>query len=129
MPGTLDVSTGGDDFTYHSFPIKPVPAGQVNSVDVEYTMSSNRLSIATSAPTSAQESRLPPSPKGGFDIYRLIVVVVVGVIVLLIIIVWQMGNRRAEANRQVTYQAKSAAGSSSRFCTKCGNQVDKGDKF
>ncbi|MBW1855052.1 MAG: zinc ribbon domain-containing protein [Deltaproteobacteria bacterium] len=129
VPGTLDVASSGDGFTYHAFPIKSVRAGQIYSVDVEYTMTSTQLSIAKSAPTGAQESVLPSTSKGKLGVKWLIVVVVVSVIILLIVIIWQMSNRRAEVNRQVSHQAKSATDSSLSFCAKCGNQVDKADKF
>lgn len=129
VPGTVNVSAGGDGFTYHAFPIQSVPAGQKISVKVDYTMTSPQLSVAQSAPQSSPQPPLAPPFDGKVGTHWLIVTVVIGLIIIAIILVWKTGSRRDEASRQVTPQAKSKAGSASRFCTKCGNPTDKEDKF
>ena len=129
VPGTLDVSGGGDGFTYHAFPIQSVQAGQPFSVKVDYTMTSAQLSVASSAPPGVQEPALPSSLKGKVGLNLPLVAIVGIVIIIAIFFVWKTGARRAEVNRPVTHQAKSKATSPSKFCTKCGNPIGKRDSF
>jgi hypothetical protein len=128
VPGTIDVASGEDGFTYHAFPIQSVQAGQQFSVQVDYTMTSRQLSVAKSVPPGRQETVVPPTTKGKVGIWPIMVIVGI-VIILAIFFVWKSGARRTEANRQVTPQAKSKATSPSRFCTKCGNPTGKDDRF
>jgi hypothetical protein len=129
VPGTIDVAVDGDGFTYHAFPIQSVKAGQPFSVNVDYTMSSAQLTVASSAPPGEQKPVLPPTSKGKVGIHWLIVTVVAGLIIIAIVLVWKTGTRRAEVNRPVTHQAKSKADSDLRFCANCGNPTGQDDKF
>jgi len=129
VPGTIDVAGGGDGFTYHTFPVKPVPAGQLFSVNVDYPMTTAQLSVTSSASQGVQDSALPSTSPGNVGFKWFIMIIVGMVIILVIFYVWKSGARRSEINRQVTHQAKSGADSPSIFCTKCGNEVDKADKF
>jgi hypothetical protein len=128
VPGTIDIARDGDGFTHHAFPIQPVPAGQSFSVDVDYTMISAQLSVASSATPGVKEPALPSASKGKVGIWPIMVIVGI-VIMIAIFFVWKSGARRAEANRQVTRQAKSRVTSPSRFCAKCGNPTGKDDRF
>lgn len=129
VPGTIDVSEGGDGFTYHAFPIQSVPAGQPFSLRVDYTMTSPQLSVASSAPSGGQRNSVPSTSEGRVSFFWLIVTVVVGLIIIAIVLVWKSGSHRAAVNGSVSRQAKSKAGPHARFCTKCGNSVDQEDKF
>ncbi len=129
VPGTIDVASGGDGFTYHAFPIKSVPAGQSFSVNVDYTMSSAQLSVASPAPSGVPEPALPSTSKRKVDIKWPIVSFVGIVFIIVIFFFWKFVARRAEVTQPVTRQAKSKATSSSRFCTDCGNQARKDDRF
>ena len=129
IPGTIDISAGGDGFTYHAFPIQPIPAGQPFSVQVDYTMTSAQLSVELSASPGVQEPASPSVSKGKINFNWTLIAIVGIVIVIAIILVWKTGARRAEVGKPAAEQAKSKAGSSSRFCTHCGNPLDKEDRF
>jgi hypothetical protein len=129
VPGTIDVAGGGDGFTYHTFPVKSVPAGQSFSVNVDYPMTTAQLSVARSAPQSTQESALPSTSTGNVG-FKWFIMVIVGIVIIIVIFyVWKSGARRAEINRPVTHRAEAKGTSASRFCTNCGHPTGKNDKF
>jgi hypothetical protein len=129
VPGILDVAKEADGFTYHAFPIKSVPAGQLFSVTVDYTMDSDQLSVAGLTSSGVQESASPLTAKGKAGINWSIVVVVVGGVIILIVLVWEITARRAGSTGSERHQAESKSKTPSRYCTNCGNPTAKEDKF
>jgi hypothetical protein len=129
VPGTIDVASEADGFTYHAFPIKFVPAGQPFSVTVDYTMDSDQLSVASLVSPGVEESASPPLAREKAGINWSIVVMVVGGIIILVVLVWQFAARRAGSSRPEVRPAESKSASASRFCTHCGNPIAKEDKF
>ncbi len=129
VPGTIDVAGGGDGFTYHSFPIQSVPAGQSFSVNVDYTMTKGELSVERSASSGAQETVLPSTSKGKVGVIWPIGVIVGIVTIMVILFGWKIAARRSEVNRPVTQQAKSKSTSPSRFCPNCGSPSGEADRF
>ena len=129
VPGTIDVASEGDGFTYHALPIKSVPAGQPFMVTVDYTMDSDQLSAArlTSQDIPRPASPLTAREKAGIN--WSIVVMVVGGIIILLVVVWQIAARRAGSTPPEIDKAKVKTGSPSRFCSNCGKPAGKEDKF
>ena len=129
VPGTIDVAKDADGLTYYAFPIKSVPAGQPFSVNVDYTMTSDQLSFVGSASPGTQVPALPSASQGSVGFNWSIVVIVGAFIIIVFVLVWQIATRRAASTAPVTQQAKAKATSPSEFCTNCGNQTGKDDKF
>jgi hypothetical protein len=130
-PASMNVLKGQDGLTYYTFPIQAVPAGQAFSVDVDYTMNTTQLSVASLAPpsTGVQKPGLPSTSKTGAGINWSIIAVVAGGVIIVIIFVWQIATRRGASNRSVIRDTKIQNQSQAEFCSDCGNQVDKDDYF
>jgi hypothetical protein len=130
-PASMNVLKGQDGFTYYAFPVQAVLAGQSFSVDVDYTMNTAQLSAASLAPpsTGVQKPGLPSTSKTGAGINWPIVAVVAGGVIIVIIFVWQIAARRGASSRSVTQDAKVQKQSQAKFCSDCGNQMDKDDWF
>jgi hypothetical protein len=130
-PATMNVLEGQDGFTYYAFPVQAVPAGQPLLVRVDYTMTTAQLSVESLAPpsTGVQKPGLPSTSKTGAGINWPIVAVVAGGVIIVIIFVWQIATRRGASNRSVTQDAKVQKRSQAKFCSDCGNQMDKDDWF
>jgi hypothetical protein len=130
-PATMNVLEGQDGFTYYAFPVQAVPAGQPLLVRVDYTMTTAQLSVESLAPpsTGVQKPGLPSTSKTGAGINWPIVAVVAGGVIIVIIFVWQIATRRGASNRSVTQDAKVQKQSQAKFCSDCGNQMDKDDWF
>ena len=129
VPGTIDVASERDGFTYHAFPIKSVPAGQPFSVAVDYTMDSDQLSAASLTSPGVPEPASPLAPREKAGINWSIVVMVVGGLIIVIVLVWQIAARRAGSTPPGIDKAKVKTGSRSRFCSHCGKLAGKEDKF
>jgi len=130
-PATINVLRGEDGFTYYTFPEQAVPAGQPLLVRVDYTMTTAQLSVESLAPpsTSVQKPGLPSTSKTGAGINWPIVAVVAGGVIIVIIFVWQIATRRDASSRSVTQDAKVQKQSQAKFCSDCGNKMDKDDWF
>ena len=130
-PATINVLRGEDGFTYYTFPEQAVPAGQPLLVRVDYTMTTAQLSVESLAPpsTGVQKPGLPSTSKTGAGINWPIVAVVAGGVIIVIIFVWQIATRRDASSRSVTQDAKVQKQSQAKFCSDCGNKMDKDDWF
>ena len=129
VPGTIEVASEEDGFTYHAFPIKSVPAGQPFSLTVDYIMGSDQLSVASLTSPGEPGSASPLAAKGKAGINWSIVVIVVGALIIIIVLVWQIVARRAGSNSPESHQAEFKSKTPSTYCTNCGNQTAKEDKF
>lgn len=130
-PAAVDISKGQDGFTYYAFPVQTVPAGQSFSVDVDYTMTTAQLSVASLAPPGGgvQEPGTPATPNITSGNKGIITAAIVSSIFLTIVFVWRIVTRRGASNRDVTQDAKAQKQSHAKFCRNCGDQLDKDDRF
>jgi hypothetical protein len=130
-PASMNVLKNQDGFTYYTFPVQAVPAGQSFSVDVNYTMNTAKLSVVSLAPPSAdiQTPGLPSTSKTGAGINWSVVGVVASGVIIVIIFVWQISTRRGVSNRSVTQDEKAQKQSQTEGCRNCGNQIDIDDRF
>jgi hypothetical protein len=130
-PATTNVFRGEDGFTYHTFPVQAVPAGQSFSVQVDYTMTTAQLSAENlSAPlTRVQGSGVNSSLNSKAGTNWSIVAAVVGSIIIVILFVWQIATRRRRATPPRTHQARAKSQYHSKFCPNCGNPTGKDDRF
>jgi hypothetical protein len=130
-PASMNILKGQDGFTYYAFPIQAVPAGQSFSVDVDYTMNTAQLSVASLATpsTDLQKPGLPSTSKTGAGINWTIVAVVAGGVIIVIIFIWQIATRRGSSNQSVIQDAKAQKQSQADFCSNCDNPIDIDDRF
>ncbi len=130
-PVSINIFSGEDGFTYYAFSEQVVPAGQSFSVRVDYTMTTDQLSVESLTPpsTRAQEPGLPSTAKTGADVNWLLLAVVAGGIIILIVFVWKIATRRTESKRPITHNAEAKKESYSKFCSNCDNPADIDDRF
>jgi hypothetical protein len=130
-PATTNVFRGEDGFTYHTFPVKAVPAGQPFSVQVDYTMATAQLSAENLSThgTRVQGSGVNSSLNTKAGTNWSIVAAVVGSIIIVILFVWQIATRRGRANPPRAHHAKAKSQYPSKFCPNCGNPTGKDDRF
>jgi hypothetical protein len=130
-PASINVFSGEDGLTYYTFPEKVVPAGQSFSVRVDYTMSTDQLSVEHLAQSSSgvQKPGFPSTSKTGTDVNWPLLVVVAGGLIIVMVFVWKIAIRRAESKRPITHHAAAQNKSYSKFCSNCDNPVDEDDKF
>jgi len=130
-PVSINIFSGEDGFTYYAFSEQVVPAGQLFSVRVDYTMTKDQLSVERLAPpsTGVQKSGLPSTAKTGPDVNWPLLAVVAGALIILMVFVWKIAIRRGESNRPITHNADAKKESNLRFCSNCDNPVDRDDRF
>ena len=130
-PVAINVFSGEDGLTYYTFPEQVVPAGQSFSVRVDYTMSTDQLSVEhlAQAGTGVQEPGLPPPAKTGTDVNWPLLAVVAGGLIIVMVFVWKIAIRRAETKRPKPRNTTAKKESYSKFCSNCDNPVDTDDKF
>jgi len=130
-PVPINVFSGEDGFTYHSFPEQVVPAGQSFAIRGDYTMTTAQFSVERLTPpsTRVQEPGLSSSTKTGADANWPLLAVVVGGIMIVIVFVWQIATRRVESNRPITHNATAQKESHPKFCSNCDNQINIDDRF
>ena len=130
-PVSINVFSGEDGLTYYTFPEQVVPAGQSFSVRVDYTMSTDQLSVEhlAQAGTGVQEPGLPPTAKTGADVNWPLLAVVAGGLIIVMVFVWKIAIRRAETKRPKPRNTTAKKESYSKFCSNCDNPVDTDDKF
>ena len=130
-PVSINVFSGEDGLTYYTFPEQVVPAGQSFSVRVDYTMSTDQLSVEhlAQAGTGVQEPGLPPPAKTGTDVNWPLLAVVAGGLIIVMVFVWKIAIRRAETKRPKPRNTTAKKESYSKFCSNCDNPVDTDDKF
>lgn len=130
-PATAKVASRGDGFEYYTFPVQAVPAGRPVSISVTYEMSSDQLSLARIPPanTGTQPSVRPAAPFGGIRFSWALVAVVAGTVIIIGALIWQIASRRRSSDIRKPVDSSVQNGSGARFCSNCGEPVDKGDKF
>lgn len=119
-----------EGFTYHSYLIKQVSAGQEVSTNVAYTKTDPRPSVS-GQPKSA--TPLKASDENGINLNQMIVLgVILGMLGIIGYFIWERHTRRtqpisAHAPTPTRYQPRGEWYGG--FCTECSNSMEADDKF
>ena len=126
-PATANIARSSDGFDYHTFPARPVPAGQSFSLQVDYKMTSAQLSAAgLSSPNTNMQ---PAASNTGAGINWALAAVVTGGLIIVGALIWQMASRRRGSNIRKPAVSRAGKQSRAKFCRNCGEPTDEGDKF
>lgn len=142
-PQPIEVAEASDGFTYHLLPDQTIPAGQSFTINVNYTMSSDELSVNLLSNTGTGTGTIDLQPAGpatttsqatqGVN-WPLIAGAAGGILIVAALAFLYLGNRsrsRVRKPRPVRQAAKpqrSKAGTG-RYCHNCGEPTEAGDRF
>lgn len=138
-PNPIEVGAASDGFTYHLLPNQIIPAGQPFTINVNYTMSADELSIDRVEENSGTIDFQPASPTATSNNatksinWPVVAGAAGGILVIAALAFLYLGNqpktrvRKPSPNRP-TKAVRSNAGAG-RFCHNCGEGVESGDRF
>jgi len=144
VPAATSVSEGQDGLTYHVLPSQAVAAGDVYSMELNYTMSTPQLTVTFST-ADTETTDLPlldatPVEEAGFNWQLLLIAL--GVLILVATAVWYLISRqppksrrpaRPKPNRPKPEPKRTAAQAArtgkANFCRQCGEPLQPEDKF
>jgi len=158
IPETTQVQSQTDGLVYYELPAQPVPAGQSVSLQVDYTMSSDTLTVTGMSDSSASTTNIPVggdtavvSPTSTTPISNNTWFLIGGGVVILaaaVFITWQLATHQTTGNRtrkpvpRRTMKASQPAvrtpkapstqpktKAASRFCHECGEPAQAEDRF
>ena len=131
VPRTVDVAWEDDEFSYHTFPVKAVPAGQRLSLHVEYTLTAVQFSKESlpASDTGAQTSGAPPKSVAGMGISWPAVAIVAGGIIIVLALGWLLAARRPSSAPPGSEHTQDGKQSRSNFCSHCGGPVGKKHRY
>lgn len=142
-PAPLETASATDGFTYHLLATQTIPAGQPFVVNVNYTMSSDALSVnlLSSSNTGSGTIDLQPANPGSTssnatrDInWPVVAGAAGGILILAALAFLYLGNqsksrvRKPSPVRRAAKPVQSPKGAG-RFCHNCGESVEAGDRF
>lgn len=145
-PNTTNVSVGQDNLTYYNLDPVAVPAGQSFTVEVQYTATSDQLTVTTLVPagsnSTAGDTSAAVDPGTTTPNWALWLAIGGGLLVMAAV-VWQVVSSRSRAGRprkprpvrsapptQAAPPPTPPAGAGvARFCHHCGQPVTPGDRF
>jgi hypothetical protein len=130
-PAAANVESSRDGFEYHNFPARAVPAGQPFSLQVDYNMTGDQLSVASLPPanTGIQNPTSPVTSKSGSGMNWALVAIIAGGFLILVALIWQMASRRSSPSVDKLADTGAEKQSRAKFCRNCGEPIDKGDRF
>jgi hypothetical protein len=130
-PATANVARSGDGFDYHTFPARPVAAGQPFSLHVEYLTTTAQLSATQMPPSNAGSQTTASAVAPGTDssLDWALVAVVAGGLLIFGAVIWQVASRRPAANIRKSVETQVETQSRAKFCRVCGEPLDKGDRY
>jgi zinc-ribbon domain len=130
-PGPASVVRRDDGFEYYTFPARAVPSGQPFSAHVDYETATAQMSVTSLPPsnTGVQPSALPAVPGTGFGFNWALAAIVVGGFIIIGALIWQIAARRRSPDIHKAIESRVEQRSGSRFCSNCGEPIDKGDRF
>jgi ribosomal protein L32 len=139
-PGTFTATKDGDDLTYHSLDVGPVPAGQTVQVVVEYdkntdTLSNSNMPVQPSEPLSSETAgRASLTLSSALPI--ALGLVGLGLIIGGGVWYWRSGrqkpqpaNSRRTRRRSGSAPVASGAPEGNVYCHQCGKRAAPGDRF
>ncbi len=154
---TSQVQSQNDGLLYFEMPAQSIGAGQPLSVQVNYTMGADTLTVNTLSTDT--ETAMPPtsgttggetavSPSTGSNINIGLILGGIGLVLITGVVTWQIASRqggrriRKPAPRRTSPKARSSAPSKkkpgnaapsrktvTRFCHECGEPAQPGDRF
>ncbi|MCA9920253.1 MAG: zinc ribbon domain-containing protein [Anaerolineales bacterium] len=146
VPNASNVAEGQDGLTYHTFAGQAVPAGDVYTVDVDYTLNSGALTVDFEIEDTATNTDLPfldavPVEESGFDWQLLLVGL--GVLIIIGSAAWYFFSNRPNNKRPAkpkprrdtkptmreTAVAHPTPKGKANFCHQCGESLQASDKF
>jgi hypothetical protein len=123
----------GAGFTSYLYQYTSLDAATTIQFDITYTRTATEPSLSLSGETTASS---PSSGENESPDYTLIVVILAVILVIIVaVLIWQRREApvtRAERRRSARKSAKPIPQDSTpapKFCSQCGNPVDKNDKF
>ncbi|MCB9421580.1 MAG: zinc-ribbon domain-containing protein [Ardenticatenaceae bacterium] len=135
-PTPIEQTTASDGFTYYLLPNQIIPAGQPFTVNVNYTMSSDALSVNSGSGTIDLQPSSPVSTSSnatkGIN-WPVVAGAAGGILVIAALAFLYLGNqskprvRKPNPTRPAKPNQQKSAGS--RFCHNCGDRVEAGDRF
>ena len=130
-PAAETITRSGDGFDYHTFSGRAVPAGQGFSVQVEYSLTTDQLSVTNLPPlntdTQTDASAVDPATDSGLN--WALVAIIVGGFLIFGALIWQVASRRTAASTRNTGDLQGKKQSQAKFCPNCGEPIEKGDRF
>jgi hypothetical protein len=130
-PAAANVVRSADGFDYHTFPARPVPAGQSFSLRVDYKMTTTQLSATSMPPpnTSIQLPAIPAASSAGAGVNWALAAMVSGGLIMIGALIWQITSRRRASNIRKPIASRVAKQSQGKFCGNCDAPIDEGDRF
>lgn len=132
-PTAESVVSGNDGLQYHNLPVRQLAANETFQAQVNYTMSAERLTVATQTGDSTGATGPATAAPGGFlsDVNWPPVLAGLGIILLLVAVGWQVFAART-ATRQKPRKPRPLRAmrqSGVQYCHQCGAQAQEGDRF
>ncbi len=130
-PDAVNIVKEQDGFIYHKYPSRTINPGQLNSLQVSYTMTSAQLSAQSLRPKKSGEQtpELPVGSLTGTGTDWAMLTFVIGILLIIAAVIWQIVSRRSSAISHEPIETPNEEISDSKFCQYCGKQVDVGDKY
>ncbi|MBI5029266.1 MAG: zinc ribbon domain-containing protein [Chloroflexi bacterium] len=130
-PETINSHKDNDGFTYHSYVLKQMSAGQKVSTNIAYTKTDPSPSVSgqKNAATISNASN-----DNNLNLNQVIVFsIMVGMLGIIVYFVWERNTRRAQPSfATAPFQAASHRARAEwfgGFCTQCGNPMQTDDNF
>ncbi|MEJ2747714.1 MAG: zinc-ribbon domain-containing protein [Anaerolineae bacterium] len=142
QPAPIETAPASDGFTYYLLPNQIIPAGQPFTISVNYTMSTDELSVnRVNSDSSGTIDLQPASPSSSTSSnatqrisWPIVAGAAGGILILAALAFLYLGNqsrtrvRKPGPKRRPVKQARPQA-DANRFCHNCGEPVGAGDRF
>ena len=147
VPETTQVQNQSDGLIYYELPVQSVTAGQTVSLQVDYTMTADTLTVTgmsdssvSDVPMTTDTAVVSPSTSS-IPINNTWLLIGGGVVILgtAVFVTWQLATRQTSGNRvrkpaprRPLKNAQPAArkpNTAARFCHECGEPAQSGDRF
>jgi hypothetical protein len=134
QPAPELVIEGNDGLQYHNLPVRQLQAEEAFSVEINYTLSSEQLTVPAAASGSVSNTTTPAANEAGSFLDGLdwpIILSVAGGVLLLLAVGWQIFGARLSARRAPRKPRPSRAmrQQQAKFCHQCGARAQEGDRF
>lgn len=147
VPPATNIGEGQDGLTYYELLPQAVPAGDTYTLDVDYTLNTGALTVTFEVNDTPTNTDLPfldavPVEEEGFD-WQLWLIVL-GALILVATAIWfflsnRQGNKRPsrpkpirpmkQSPQKTAVSPTSSPKAKANFCHKCGEPLQKSDKF
>ncbi len=130
-PAAENIVKGEDGLNYYTFSTQNVPAGETVSLHVGYTMTVSRLSVENLPPPKSDNQKLglPAASTAGSRFNWGLVIIFIGGLIVVVSLAWHLASRRSSSRTPNPVDTQVENRYRRSFCSNCGEQVNKGDKF